>query len=83
MRSTSWLSTAAASGGVYGAYVLARLEDTLSAPVRERFDLIAGTSTGSILAGAASMNIPMETLVGLFESQANRIRSRSSVVSRR
>ena len=32
--------------GVYGAYVLARLEDTLSAPVRERFDLIAGTSTG-------------------------------------
>ena len=62
--------------GVYGAYVLARLEDTLSAPVRERFDLIAGTSTGSILAGAASMNIPMETLVGLFESQANRIFSR-------
>ena len=62
--------------GVYGAHVLARLEDILSAPVRERFDLIAGTSTGSILAGAASMNIPMETLVGLSESQAQRIFSR-------
>ena len=32
--------------GVYGAHVLARLEDTLGSPVRERFDLIAGTSTG-------------------------------------
>lgn len=62
--------------GVYGAHVLARLEDTLGAPVRERFDLIAGTSTGSILAGAASMNIPMGTLVGLYESQAGRIFSR-------
>ena len=62
--------------GVYGAHVLARLEDTLGSPVRESFDLIAGTSTGSILAGAASMSIPMETLVGLFESQAGRIFSR-------
>ena len=62
--------------GVYAAYVLARLEDTLGVPVRECFDLIAGTSTGSILAGAASMNIPMETLIGLFESPAGRIFSR-------
>ena len=59
--------------GIYTAHVLARLEDTLGVAVRERFDLIAGTSTGSILAGAASMNIPMETLVSLFESQADRI----------
>ena len=62
--------------GVYGAHVLAKLEDTIGASVRERFDLIAGTSTGSILAGAASMGIPMKTLVGLFESQAGRIFSR-------
>ena len=59
--------------GIYAAHVLSRLEDTLRVPVRECFNLIAGTSTGSILAGAASMNIPMETLVGLFESQADRI----------
>ena len=59
--------------GVYAAHVLARLEDTLAAPVGESFDLIAGTSTGSILAAAASVNIPMETIAGLFESQAGRI----------
>lgn len=62
--------------GIYAAHVLARLEDSLSAPVCEHFDLIAGTSTGSILAGAASMNIPMATLVELFESQGERIFSR-------
>ena len=59
--------------GVYATHVLARLEDALASPVGERFDLIAGTSTGSIIAGAASMGIPMETLVGLFESHADRI----------
>ena len=62
--------------GIYAAHVLTRLEDTLGAPVQERFDLIAGTSTGSILAGAASIKIPMATLVELFESQAERIFSR-------
>ena len=80
MRSDETFNILALDGGgirgVYAAYVLARLEDTLGVPVRECFDLIAGTSTGSILAGAASMNIPMETLVGLFENQAGRIFSR-------
>ena len=56
--------------GIYSAHVLARLEDALRSPIRECFSLIAGTSTGSIIAGAASMKIPMESLVDLFESQA-------------
>ena len=59
--------------GVYTAHLLARLEDALQAPVRERFDLIAGTSSGSILAGAAAMSVPMERLAGLFETEAARI----------
>ncbi len=59
--------------GIYAAHVLARLEDTLKVPVRECFDLIAGTSTGSILAGAAAVKIPMETLVGMFAGQAGLI----------
>ena len=77
MRSDNAFNILALDGGgirgVYAAHVLARLEDTLRVPVRECFDLIAGTSTGSIIAGAASVNIPMETLVNLFESQADRI----------
>lgn len=62
--------------GVYTAHLLARLEDALQVPVRERFDLIAGTSSGSILAGAAAMSVPMERLAGLFETEASRIFSR-------
>lgn len=77
MRSDNTFNILALDGGgvrgIYAAQVLARLENILGVPVRERFDLIAGTSTGSILAGAAAMNIPMETLVGLFETQADRI----------
>ena len=59
--------------GIYAAQVLARLEDTLSVPLRECFHLIAGTSTGSIIAGAASVGISMEVLVDLFEHEAGRI----------
>ena len=63
--------------GVYAAHVLAKLEDTLKIPVSHCFDLIAGTSTGSILAGAAATAIPMRTVVELFESQAGRIFKRN------
>lgn len=59
--------------GVYAAHVLAKLEDALKLPVGNCFDLIAGTSTGSILAGAAATAIPIHTVVELFESQAGRI----------
>ncbi len=59
--------------GVYSAQVLAELEDRLGAPVRDCFDLIVGTSTGSIIAGAAATGIPMEEVVELFEKCALRI----------
>jgi len=65
--------------GVYAAHVLAKMEDVLRLPVSHRFDLIAGTSTGSILAGAAATAIPMRTVVELFESQAGRIFKRKRV----
>ena len=56
--------------GIYPAHVLARLERELSKPIRECFDLIAGTSTGSIIAGAAAAGVEMQTLVDLFEKRA-------------
>ncbi len=59
--------------GIYSAQVLACVEQALGAPVKENFDLIAGTSTGSIIAGAAAVGIPMTEVVGLFNSEAARI----------
>ena len=59
--------------GVYAAHVLAKVEDSLKLPVSDCFNLIAGTSTGAILAGAAATDIPMQTVVELFERQAGHI----------
>ena len=59
--------------GVYSAQVLACIEQETGAPAREHFDLIAGTSTGSIIAGAAAVGIPMSEVVQLFEKESQHI----------
>ena len=59
--------------GIYSAQILASIEEVSGAPVREHFDLIAGTSTGSIMAGAAAAGIPMTRVVELFKKESPRI----------
>ena len=59
--------------GIYGAQVLSRIEHALQTKIKDSFDLIAGTSTGSILAGAAAADIPMADIVELFENESPRI----------
>ena len=59
--------------GIYSAQLLASIERDTGAQVREHFDLIAGTSTGSIIAGAAAAGIPMSKVVELFEKESPRI----------
>ena len=59
--------------GIYAARILDRLEVTLETQVKDCFDLIAGVSTGSILAGAAAASIPMSEIVRLFEEESPRI----------
>ena len=59
--------------GIYSAQVLAHMEGTLNIPIRDCFDLIAGTSTGSIIAGAATTGIPLKEVVELFDEHASRI----------
>ena len=56
--------------GIYSAKLLAQVEDAYDVRIRDFFDLIAGTSTGAIIAGAAVSGIPMEEIVQLFESEA-------------
>ena len=52
--------------GLFTAVVLARLEARAGEPLGRRFELIAGTSVGGILAIALAFEVPMKTLVDLF-----------------
>ena len=59
--------------GIYSAQILANIERLAGAQIQDCFDLIAGTSTGSIIAGAAAAGVPLETVVNLFERHSERI----------
>ena len=55
--------------GIYTAQLLAKIEQAFGTRIRTCFDLIAGTSTGAIIAGAAVSDIPMPEIVELFETE--------------
>lgn len=63
-------------GGVRGlvsAIWLNRLEQKLQSPVREYFDLIAGSSTGAIIACAIARGISTDRIVQLYLKEAREI----------
>ena len=59
--------------GIYTAQLLATIEQAFQIRIRTCFDLIAGTSTGSIIAGAAVSDIPMQDIVELFDTETPHI----------
>jgi predicted acylesterase/phospholipase RssA len=72
-------------GGVRGAFaasLLACVEEDLTKPVGEYFDLIAGTSTGGILALALAMRIPAAEIVKLYVDNGPKIFPRSIIPDR-
>lgn len=59
--------------GLYTAQILADLEKEIKAPIATRFDLIAGTSIGGILALAIAMEIPAQKMVEFFTNHGEDI----------
>lgn len=59
--------------GIYPAQILACIEQQGGVPIKDQFDLLAGTSTGAIIAGAAAAEVPMTEVVKLFEKESRRI----------
>ncbi len=59
--------------GIYTAQLLAEIEEAFGTRIKTCFDLIAGTSTGAIIAGAAVSDIPMQDIVELFETETPHI----------
>jgi patatin-like phospholipase/acyl hydrolase len=67
--------------GLYTACVLAELEERVGEPLGRRFDLIAGTSVGGILAIALGFEMPMQTVKELFVAQGTHIFSERGLPS--
>lgn len=59
--------------GLYTAFVLAGLEARAGEPLARRFDLIAGTSVGGLLALALAFEVPVATVVTLFRERGAEI----------
>ena len=59
--------------GVLTAQMLIRFEEKIKVPLSEYFDLVAGTSTGSVLAAANSIGMPSEKIVNMYRTQGKRV----------
>jgi uncharacterized protein len=59
--------------GLYSAAVLAGLEEIVGEPIGRRFDLLAGTSVGGIIAAAVAFELPLAALVRFFVEQGTAV----------
>jgi uncharacterized protein len=67
--------------GLYTAVVLEALEAQVGEPLARRFDLIAGTSIGAVLALALAFEVPMASLVRLFREHGPQVFSSRALPS--
>jgi uncharacterized protein len=70
-------------GGIRGVYALAILESIekeFNRPISHHFDLLAGTSTGSIIAAAAAIQNDMGTVLEMYREYGKRIFNRQSKI---
>ena len=66
-------------GGIRGAFAaafLARIEQEIGSPITDYFDLIAGTSTGGIIALALGLGEPAARIRDLYEKRGSQIFTR-------
>lgn len=59
--------------GIYSAQLLAKFEEIFKIQISDCFDMICGTSTGGIIALAASLKIPMKDVVSFYEQDGPKI----------
>jgi hypothetical protein len=59
--------------GVVAATMLARIEQQISVPLNQYFQLVTGTSTGSILAAAIANGRSAKELIAVYQQKGSRI----------
>lgn len=67
--------------GLFTAVTLAALEARVGEPLGRRFDLIAGTSVGGILAIGLAYEVPMQSMVDLFREKGRQVFSARALPS--
>ncbi len=67
--------------GVISTVILSEVEKMVGAPLNKYFDLIAGTSTGSILAAAIAKGLSSEKILQLYRNKGKRIFPYSNLYS--
>ncbi|NER04713.1 MAG: patatin-like phospholipase family protein [Okeania sp. SIO3C4] len=67
--------------GVMPARILQKIEEQLGSPLKDHFDLIAGTSTGSILAVGIALGRSPEELLSLYLKKGLKIFPYQSILS--
>lgn len=68
--------------GLYTATVLKHLEESLGAPLADRFDLLCGTSAGGLLALGLAAGVPTDELQAMFARDGSRIFGSRSLLRR-
>ncbi|HET6380202.1 MAG TPA: patatin-like phospholipase family protein [candidate division Zixibacteria bacterium] len=67
--------------GVIPAVLLSSLEAATGGRAREQFDLVAGTSTGALLAAGVAARVPAAEMVDLYQRRAPRVFRRTPLLS--
>jgi len=55
--------------GLYSATILRHFEEKFGSPISDYFDLLCGTSTGGLIALAASLRISMKDICSFYENE--------------
>ena len=56
--------------GVYAVAILCKMQEELGLDFIKEFDLIAGTSTGAIIAAGLAIGVPPDTILEMYKEQA-------------
>ena len=64
--------------GVYPAHILRCIEERLQVNLHDTFDIIAGTSTGSIIAAGVAVRMELGKIVGMYQKHGARIFAKKS-----
>lgn len=59
--------------GIYPAHILMRIQEEFQLTFSEKFDLIVGTSTGSILAAGCALDLDFKEIESLYENEGKKI----------